>query len=61
MLYYFMALGYFQLEWMQTVERVALVSFVATVVESLPTTGIVDDNISVPLSSMLISILVFGY
>ncbi|KAI3458896.1 hypothetical protein Pfo_015559 [Paulownia fortunei] len=61
MLYYFAALGYIQLEWMQTVERVALVSFVATVVESLPTTGTVDDNISVPLASMVTSFLVFGY
>ncbi|KAK6136123.1 hypothetical protein DH2020_030139 [Rehmannia glutinosa] len=50
MLYYFAALGYIQLDWMQTVERVAFVSFVATVVESLPITGIVDDNITVPLS-----------
>ncbi|XP_027771732.1 probable phytol kinase 1, chloroplastic isoform X4 [Solanum pennellii] len=50
MLYYFSALGYFQLDWVSTVERVALVSFVATMVESLPITGMVDDNISVPLA-----------
>ncbi|GFP90980.1 probable phytol kinase 1 chloroplastic [Phtheirospermum japonicum] len=50
-LYYFAVLGYIQLEWMQTLQRVALVSFVATLVESLPITGIVDDNISVPLVS----------
>ncbi|KAL0322194.1 UNVERIFIED_CONTAM: putative phytol kinase, chloroplastic [Sesamum calycinum] len=61
MLYYFAVLGYIQLEWMQTLERVALVSFVATLIESLPTTGIVDDNISVPLASMVTSLLVFGY
>ncbi|KAK6136147.1 hypothetical protein DH2020_030120 [Rehmannia glutinosa] len=61
MLYYFAALGYIQLDWMQTVERVAFVSFVATVVESLPITGIVDDNITVPLVSMITSFLVFGY
>ncbi|KAL0303465.1 UNVERIFIED_CONTAM: putative phytol kinase, chloroplastic [Sesamum radiatum] len=61
MLYYFAVLGYIQLEWMQTLERVALVSFVATLVESLPTTGIVDDNISVPLASMVTSLFVFGY
>ncbi|KAK4385598.1 putative phytol kinase, chloroplastic [Sesamum angolense] len=58
MLYYFAVLGYIQLEWMQTLERVALVSFVATLIESLPTTGIVDDNISVPLASMVTS---FGF
>ncbi|KAL8052004.1 hypothetical protein ABFX02_06G184100 [Erythranthe guttata] len=60
MLYYFVALGYIQLEWVPTVERVALVAFVATLVESLPN-RIVDDNISVPLASMVTSFLVFGY
>ncbi|KAL3629071.1 hypothetical protein CASFOL_027132 [Castilleja foliolosa] len=48
-LYYFMVLGYIELEWTKTVQRVALVSSVATFVESLPITGILDDNISVPL------------
>lgn len=61
MLYYFSSLGYFQLEWNWTIQRVALVALVATLVESLPTNGIVDDNISVPLASMVISILCFGY
>lgn len=60
-LYYFSVLGFIQLDWMNTVERVALVSFVATLVESLPTNGIVDDNISVPLASMVTSFMVFGY
>ncbi|EXB58478.1 hypothetical protein L484_005212 [Morus notabilis] len=36
MLYYYSALGYFQLDWTSTLQRVALVSLVATVVESLP-------------------------
>ncbi|KAG8380585.1 hypothetical protein BUALT_Bualt06G0030800 [Buddleja alternifolia] len=61
MLYYFTVFGYIQLEWMSTIERVALVSFVATVIESLPITGIVDDNISVPLVSMVSAFLIFGY
>ena len=61
MLYYYSALGYFQLDWVWTVERVALVAFVATVVESLPTTELVDDNISVPLASMVTAFLCFGY
>ncbi|WKA01258.1 hypothetical protein VitviT2T_019546 [Vitis vinifera] len=52
MLHYFSALGYFQLDWFWTMEKVALISLVATVVESLPTTKVVDDNISVPLASM---------
>lgn len=61
MLYYFSALGYFQLDWEWTVERVALVSLVATIVESLPITEVVDDNISVPLASMVTAVLIFGY
>ncbi|KAI8008409.1 hypothetical protein LOK49_LG07G01394 [Camellia lanceoleosa] len=61
MLYYFSALGYFQLDWEWTVERVALVSLVATIVESLPITDVVDDNISVPLVSMVTAFLSFGY
>ncbi|KAL1532097.1 phytol kinase [Salvia divinorum] len=61
MLYYFSVLGYVELDWMTTVGRVALVSLVASFVESLPTNGIVDDNISVPLASMVTSFLVFGW
>lgn len=61
MLYYFSMFGYFQLDWTGTIERVALVSLVATVVESLPTTGVVDDNLSVPLASMVTAFLSFGY
>ncbi|XP_042032652.1 probable phytol kinase 1, chloroplastic [Salvia splendens] len=61
MLYYFSILGYVELDWMMTVGRVALVSLVASFVESLPTNGIVDDNISVPLASMVTSYFVFGW
>ncbi|EOY18925.1 Vitamin E pathway gene 5 isoform 2 [Theobroma cacao] len=53
MLYYYSVLGYFQLDWGWTMCRVALVSLVATVVESLPFTTVVDDNISVPLATMI--------
>ncbi|KAF9596712.1 hypothetical protein IFM89_012911 [Coptis chinensis] len=60
MLYYFSALGYFQLDWTTAVQRVALVALVATIVESLPTTEVVDDNISVPISSMLIAFMFFS-
>ncbi|XP_057979647.1 probable phytol kinase 1, chloroplastic isoform X2 [Malania oleifera] len=59
MLYYFSVLGYFQLDWAQTMSAVALVSLVATVVESLPTANVVDDNISVPLASMVVAFLSF--
>ncbi|KAI9156131.1 hypothetical protein LWI28_001104 [Acer negundo] len=61
MLYYYSVLGYFELDWVSTMGRVALVCLVATVVESLPTTHLIDDNISVPLSSMLAAYLSFGY
>lgn len=61
MLCYFSSLGYFQLDWTMTLQRVALVSLVATVVESLPITEVLDDNISVPLSSMLMAFWSFGY
>ncbi|KAK4766180.1 hypothetical protein SAY87_007822 [Trapa incisa] len=60
MLFYFSYLGYFQLDLTETVQRVALVAFVATVMESLPT-KVIDDNISVPLISMLTALLTFGY
>ena len=61
MLYYYSVLGYFELDWVSTMKRVALVCLVATVVESLPTTHLIDDNISVPLSSMVAAYLSFGY
>ncbi|KAI3837092.1 hypothetical protein MKW98_005425 [Papaver atlanticum] len=60
MLKYFTALGYFELDWSSTMGRVALVSLVATIVESLPTTEVLDDNLSVPLSTMLVAVLMFG-
>lgn len=61
MLYYFSAFGLFHLDWDKAIERVAMVSLAATVVESLPITEFVDDNISVPLTSMLTAFLLFGY
>ena len=57
MLYYFSDMGYLQLDWNRTVEKVALISLVATVVESLPTTKVVDDNISVIIFSSSFLIL----
>ena len=50
-------MGYLQLDWNRTVEKVALISLVATVVESLPTTKVVDDNISVIIFSSSFLIL----
>uniref|UniRef100_A0A803MIR2 phytol kinase n=1 Tax=Chenopodium quinoa TaxID=63459 RepID=A0A803MIR2_CHEQI len=57
MLYYFSVLGYFQFDWNLTAQRVAVVSFVATVVESLPTAEQIDDNISVPLATLFTAYL----
>ncbi len=59
MLYYYSVLGYFQLDWISTAQKVAVVSLAATVVESLPTTEVVDDNISVHLASMASAFLSF--
>ncbi|XP_065872700.1 phytol kinase 1, chloroplastic isoform X2 [Euphorbia lathyris] len=61
MLYYYSALGCFQLDWSWTIQRVAWVGLVATAVESLSTSETVDDNISVPLTSMLAAYLCFGF
>lgn len=40
-------------------ERVAFISLLATAVESLPAAGIVDDNLSVPVVSMIAAYLTF--
>ncbi|KAK9061313.1 hypothetical protein SSX86_018493 [Deinandra increscens subsp. villosa] len=60
MLYYFSKFGYFELDQVQTIERVAVVAMAATVVESLPSKGGIDDNISVPLVTMVTAYLSFG-
>ncbi|XP_022748050.1 F-box/kelch-repeat protein At3g23880-like [Durio zibethinus] len=62
MLYYYSVLGYFQSDWGWTLmHRVALVSLVSRVVESLPITMAIDDNISVPLATMLVAYLSFRH
>ncbi|GJS20966.1 phytol kinase 1, chloroplastic isoform X2 [Tanacetum coccineum] len=60
MLFYFSMFGYFEIAWYPTIGRVALVALVATLVETLPTKGGVDDNISVPMASVLLAYLTFG-
>jgi phytol kinase len=60
MLYYFSILGYLHLDWDEATLKVALVSFVATLVESLPITDVLDDNISVPIASMCTALVLFG-
>ena len=51
----FMWLGYYQCDLASTAARVAVISLVATVVESLPINQIVDDNLSVPAVAALLS------
>ncbi|XP_057544736.1 probable phytol kinase 1, chloroplastic isoform X1 [Amaranthus tricolor] len=60
MLYYFSTLGYFQLDWSITAKRVAIVSFIATLVESLPIAELIDDNISVPLMTLATACILFS-
>ncbi|KAH9327163.1 hypothetical protein KI387_007341, partial [Taxus chinensis] len=50
---YFSKLGFIQLTWETIVQNVAIISVAATIVESLPVTQFLDDNISVPLTSIL--------
>lgn len=61
LLYYYSSLGYLNMIWETTFQRVAMVSMVATVVESLPITDQLDDNVSVPLATILAAYLSFGY
>uniref|UniRef100_A0A7N0U622 phytol kinase n=1 Tax=Kalanchoe fedtschenkoi TaxID=63787 RepID=A0A7N0U622_KALFE len=60
MLYCFTSLGCFSLDWSSALQRVLLVSLVATIVESLPITETLDDNLSVPLASMVTALMIFG-
>ncbi|CAN8298015.1 unnamed protein product [Cochlearia groenlandica] len=61
LIYYYSSLGYLHMDWDTTFTRVAMISLVATVVESLPITDVLDDNVSVPLATMLAAYVTFGY
>ncbi|KAF7820217.1 putative phytol kinase 1, chloroplastic [Senna tora] len=61
MLYYYSRLGYMELDWLSTFQSVAMVSLVATIVESLPISEVVDDNISVPLAAMAVASFTFHH
>ncbi|XP_039819853.1 probable phytol kinase, chloroplastic isoform X1 [Panicum virgatum] len=60
MLFYFSSLGYVHVSWEEAFGKLALVALAATVVECIPATDVVDDNISVPLASMFVALLLFG-
>ncbi|KAG8043883.1 hypothetical protein GUJ93_ZPchr0458g22269 [Zizania palustris] len=61
MMFYFSGLGYFRVSWELGIGKLALVAFAATVVECIPVTDVVDDNISVPFAAMFVAFLLFGY
>ncbi|KAL9257635.1 putative phytol kinase 3, chloroplastic [Drosera capensis] len=56
-MFYFSWFGYIQASW-DMVFGVLIVSLAATVVESLPISTDLDDNLTVPLTSLLVGILV---
>ncbi|CAI8603978.1 unnamed protein product [Vicia faba] len=61
MLYYYSALGHVEFNWENILPRVAFISVVATVVESLPITEVIDDNISVPVVTMAVAFFIFNH
>ncbi|CAN6250604.1 unnamed protein product [Urochloa humidicola] len=60
MLFYFSSLGCIHVSWEEAFGKLALVALAATAVECIPVTDVVDDNISVPLATMLVASLLFG-
>ncbi|XP_062227084.1 probable phytol kinase, chloroplastic [Phragmites australis] len=60
MLFYFSNLGYVHVSWEEALGKLVLVALAATVVECIPVTDVVDDNISVPSATMLVAFLLFG-
>lgn len=61
MMFYFSSLGYFHVMWEEALSKLALVALAATIVECVPVTEVVDDNISVPLTTMLVAFLLFSF
>jgi hypothetical protein len=57
LLYYYSSLGFFSLDWRRAIEDIAMISRVATFVESLPLPTVFDDNITVPFVSILLGIV----
>jgi phytol kinase len=53
----FSSAGAFAVDWAHALPVVALISAVATVVEALPVTDTLDDNVSVPSIAMLLGAL----
>lgn len=60
MMFYFSSLGYIDVIWKEAIGKLALVALAATVVECIPLNEVVDDNISVPMTTMLVAFLLFS-
>ncbi|KAK3143407.1 hypothetical protein QOZ80_4AG0299940 [Eleusine coracana subsp. coracana] len=60
MLFYFSSLGYIHVNLEEALGKLVLVALAATVVECIPVTDVVDDNISVPMATMLVAFMLFG-
>ncbi|GLJ05200.1 hypothetical protein SUGI_0013500 [Cryptomeria japonica] len=56
---YFSAFEFIHLNWETIVQYVAVISVAATIVESLPVTQFLDDNISVPLTCVIVGLWLF--
>lgn len=59
-LYYYSSMGFYHLDWERAVQCVALISLAATTVESLPISTQIDDNMTVPLVSVLVGCMLFS-
>ncbi|KAH7299728.1 hypothetical protein KP509_24G026400 [Ceratopteris richardii] len=57
---YFSALGFYDVDWAHAAWSILYISLLATIVESLPVNSFLDDNISVPLVSVVTGILLFS-
>ncbi|XP_024531188.1 phytol kinase 1, chloroplastic-like [Selaginella moellendorffii] len=58
-IYYFTYLGFYALDPLDTLARVTFISLAATLVESLPITSSLDDNLMVPTTVMLLGSILF--
>jgi phytol kinase len=58
-LWYFSLMGFYQLDTRGTLLRLAVVSLAATIVESLPVSTKLDDNVTVPLTTVVVGMLLF--
>jgi len=56
---YFAWMGFYQLDTRGALLRLAAVSMAATVVESLPVSTKLDDNVTVPLTTVVVGMLLF--